>query len=108
VYRGGLTSRHEEGFPITIYLLSLCTQVHRQWHRPSLSEEVSTMFAQSHQPAQTEHSTPLDQYARWGLWATLVWAVLLFVGNLSHQPNFKTDFPASVPSLLPFGEMPAA
>jgi hypothetical protein len=51
------------------------------------------MFSQSHQPAQTGHSDPLYHYARFGLWATLVWAVLLFVGNLSHQPNFKTDFP---------------
>jgi len=44
----------------------------------------------------TQHSInpgaePLARAARLGLWALPVWAVLLFVGTLTHQPNPKTD-----------------
>jgi hypothetical protein len=34
---------------------------------------------------------PLARAARLGLWALPVWAALLFVGTLTHQPNPKTD-----------------
>jgi hypothetical protein len=34
---------------------------------------------------------PLARGARLGLWALPVWAVLLFVSTLTHQPNPKTD-----------------
>src|SRR5881628_195882 len=34
----------------------------------------------------------LDRIARWGLWALLVWAVLLFLGTVTHQPDPRTDF----------------
>ena len=34
---------------------------------------------------------PFARAARHGLWALPVWAVLLFVSTLSHQPNPKTD-----------------
>jgi hypothetical protein len=34
----------------------------------------------------------LDRIARWGLWALLVWAVLLFLGTVTHQPDTRTDF----------------
>jgi hypothetical protein len=36
----------------------------------------------------------LDGYARAGLWALPLWAVLLLVGTLTHQPSYTTDFPA--------------
>ena len=36
----------------------------------------------------------LDNYARWGIWALPVWMVLLFLGTLTHQPSYQTDFPA--------------
>jgi hypothetical protein len=35
----------------------------------------------------------LDRYARRGLWALPVWAALLAVGTLTHQPSPMTDFP---------------
>src|SRR5712664_2616374 len=34
----------------------------------------------------------LDRTTRWGLWALPVWAVLLFVGTVDHQPDTRTDF----------------
>jgi hypothetical protein len=34
----------------------------------------------------------LDRIARWGLWALPVWAVLLFLATLTHQPDTRTDF----------------
>ncbi len=34
----------------------------------------------------------LDRITRWGLWALPVWAVLLFVGTIDHQPDTRTDF----------------
>jgi len=33
-------------------------------------------------------------FARGALWALPVWAVMLFLGTLTHQPNPKTDFPS--------------
>ena len=36
----------------------------------------------------------LDTYARRGLWALPVWAVLLFLATLTHQPAYQTDFAA--------------
>ena len=36
----------------------------------------------------------LDTYARRGLWALPVWAVLLFLATLTHQPAYQTDFTA--------------
>jgi len=33
-------------------------------------------------------------YARRGLWALPVWALLLFLATLTHQPPYQTDFPA--------------
>lgn len=36
----------------------------------------------------------LTRYARWGLWALPVWAALLLVSTLTHQPSYQTDFPA--------------
>ena len=35
---------------------------------------------------------PLDSYARKGLWAAVVWAVLLCYATFSHQPPYQTDF----------------
>ncbi|HEU4425745.1 MAG TPA: hypothetical protein VFR67_24680 [Pilimelia sp.] len=35
---------------------------------------------------------PLDTYARRGLWALPVWAVLLFLATITHQPDYRTDF----------------
>jgi hypothetical protein len=35
----------------------------------------------------------LDRYARRGLWALPVWAVLLAIGTLTHQPSPTTDSP---------------
>src|SRR5579864_5701870 len=34
---------------------------------------------------------PLARATRLGLWALPVWAVLLFVSTLTHQPNWRTD-----------------
>jgi hypothetical protein len=34
----------------------------------------------------------LDRVSRWGLWALVVWAVLLFLGTLTHQPDTRSDF----------------
>jgi hypothetical protein len=34
---------------------------------------------------------PLARAARLGLWALPVWAALLFVSTLTHQPDWKTD-----------------
>src|SRR6516225_3866829 len=39
-------------------------------------------------------SSTLEHYARRGLWALPVWALLLFLGTLTHQPSYQTDFPA--------------
>ena len=36
----------------------------------------------------------LDRWARRGLWALPVWAALLLVSTLTHQPSPATDFPA--------------
>jgi hypothetical protein len=36
----------------------------------------------------------LAAYARRGLWALPVWAVLLFLATLTHQPDYRTDFAA--------------
>jgi hypothetical protein len=44
--------------------------------------------------ASAPHPTgnAIDRYAAWGLWALPVWAVLLFYGTLTHQPDPTTDF----------------
>jgi hypothetical protein len=34
----------------------------------------------------------LGRLARVGLWAIPLWAALLLVGTLTHQPNYRTDF----------------
>jgi hypothetical protein len=34
----------------------------------------------------------LDRTTRWGLWALPVWTVLLFLGTVTHQPDWRTDF----------------
>jgi hypothetical protein len=39
-------------------------------------------------------TTSLDRYARRGLWALPIWSVLVFYGTFTHQPPYKTDFPA--------------
>jgi hypothetical protein len=36
----------------------------------------------------------INTFARRALWALPVWAVLLFLGTLTHQPDPKTNFPA--------------
>jgi hypothetical protein len=38
--------------------------------------------------------TTLDKYVRAGLWALPVYGLANFVGTLSSQPDYKTDFPA--------------
>jgi hypothetical protein len=48
----------------------------------------------SAQEATSPTSGKLDLYARWGVWALPVWALLLFIGTLTHQPAYQTDFPA--------------
>ena len=35
---------------------------------------------------------PIDVYARRGLWALVVWAVLLLYVTFTHQPPYQTDF----------------
>ena len=35
---------------------------------------------------------PIDVYARRGLWALVVWAVLLLYVTFTHQPPYRTDF----------------
>jgi hypothetical protein len=42
---------------------------------------------------RTPATEPLDSYARRGLWALLVWALLLFYATFTHQPPYQTDFP---------------
>ena len=49
--------------------------------------EVTMSMQQSINPG----AGPLARAARLGLWALPVWAVLLFAGTLTHQPNPKTD-----------------
>ena len=44
--------------------------------------------------ATSPTSSKLEHYARWGLWALPVWTLLLFLGTLTHQPSYQTDFPA--------------
>lgn len=44
--------------------------------------------------ATSPTSSKLDLYARWGMWALPVWTLLLFLGTLTHQPSYQTDFPA--------------
>jgi hypothetical protein len=39
------------------------------------------------QSAASPARNKIDDYARWGLWALPVWAALLFVGTLTHQPS---------------------
>jgi hypothetical protein len=36
----------------------------------------------------------LDRFARAGLWALPLWAALLLVSTLTHQPSYAADFPA--------------
>ena len=36
----------------------------------------------------------LDAYVRRGMWALPVWALLLFLATLTHQPAYQTDFAA--------------
>lgn len=38
--------------------------------------------------------TSIATYARRGLWALPLWAILLFVGTLTHQPPYQTHFAA--------------
>jgi hypothetical protein len=45
------------------------------------------------QSTTSSTSNKLDDYARWGLWALPVWSLLLFLGTLTHQPSYQTDFP---------------
>lgn len=35
----------------------------------------------------------LDRYAALGLWMLPLWAALLFLSTLTHQPSYQTDFP---------------
>ena len=44
--------------------------------------------------ANAEHSTlrELDRTTRWGMWALVLWATLLFAGTVDHQPDVRTDF----------------
>jgi len=51
-------------------------------------------IAPSSQSATSQSRNKLDDYARFGLWALPVWTVLLFLGTLTHQPAYQTDFPA--------------
>ena len=50
--------------------------------------------ATSSQSATSQTRNKLDDYARWGIWALPVWTLLLFLGTLTHQPSYQTDFPA--------------
>jgi hypothetical protein len=52
---------------------------------------MSTITTTSH-IATSPTRNKLDLYARWGLWALLVWAALLVSGTLTHQPDPTTDF----------------
>jgi len=49
-------------------------------------------------PSADRRASPLviqlDRISRWGLWALLVWTLLLFLGTLTHQPDTRTDFDA--------------
>lgn len=44
--------------------------------------------------AKSSTSSTLEHYTRWGLWALPIYTVLLFLGTLTHQPHYQTDFPA--------------
>jgi hypothetical protein len=44
--------------------------------------------------ATSSTNSTVERYARFGLWALPVWTVLLFLGTLTHQPPYNTDFPA--------------
>jgi hypothetical protein len=39
-------------------------------------------------------SSPINTFARRAIWALPVWAALLFLGTLTHQPDPRTDFAA--------------
>jgi hypothetical protein len=45
------------------------------------------------EPAPGRTDGVLGRYARWGLWALPVWAALLMLSTLTHQPSAQTDFP---------------
>jgi hypothetical protein len=49
-------------------------------------------------PPAVEPTSPLlldlDRISRWGLWALLVWTVLLLLGTITHQPDPRTEFAA--------------
>jgi hypothetical protein len=49
------------------------------------------MITMSTQPSITPGAGPLARVARRGLWALPVWAALLFVSTLTHQPSPTTD-----------------
>jgi hypothetical protein len=51
-------------------------------------------IASSSQSATSQTRNTLEDYARKGLWALPVYTVLLFLGTLTHQPPYQTDFPA--------------
>jgi hypothetical protein len=63
-----------------------------------MATEENGMATGTPHPLRTSESTArpttntLDHYASWGLWALPVWALLLFYGTLTHQPNPSTDF----------------
>jgi hypothetical protein len=56
---------------------------------------MATMQTITREVAQVPARTgELDGFARAGLWALPLWAVLLAVSTLTHQPSYSTDFPA--------------
>src|SRR5260370_25894611 len=54
--------------------------------RQRAGREVTMSTQQSINPG----TGPLARAARPGLWALPVWAALLFLGTLTHQPSWKT------------------
>jgi hypothetical protein len=48
------------------------------------------MITTSTQQSINPGTEPLARAARLGLWALPVWAALLFVGTIGHQPNWRT------------------
>jgi hypothetical protein len=57
------------------------------------AEQRSPAIASRASGQKTETFTrDLDRTTRWGIWSLPVWAVLLFVGTIDHQPDTNTDF----------------
>jgi hypothetical protein len=61
---------------------------------PASNAPQPTRRAPSAQRPSHAAGSQLEAVVHWGIWALVLWAVLLFFGTLTHQPDPTTDVPA--------------